>query len=434
MCICVVGAGYVGLATATCFAELGNQVMCLDVDEAKIHALESGRLPIFEPGLEEMVRRNVAAGRLRFTTSYEDALKEAQFAFIAVGTPSGVDGEADLQHVRAAVEAIADSTPHSLIIVNKSTVPVGTGDWVSDIVKRRRVDLQVAVVSNPEFLREGSAIADFLHPDRIVLGSEDQEAARLVAQLYSSLRAPLVVTNLRTAEMIKYASNCFLATRVSFINEVAAICEELGADVKEVATGMGYDKRIGASFLDAGIGWGGSCFPKDVKALAYMAVLQGTHPQLLQAVMDINRNTRRRVVMRLRKKLGSLEGKQIAIWGLAFKPDTDDVRESPAIELIRMLENEGASVRAYDPQALANAAKVLPAVGLCRTPYEAAADSDAVIVATAWNELKNLDMQRVLSSMKGSVIVDGRNVYEPESMRAIGFDYYGIGRGYAFGG
>ena len=306
--ICVVGVGYVGLVTGTCFADLGNQVTCIDIDEAKIERLKAGGMPIYEPGLEEMVRRNVQMGRLRFTTSYEEGIKDAEFVFIAVGTPSGVDGEADLKYVRMAAESIAAVMDHPLTIVNKSTVPVGTGDSVADIVEKHKVnDVDFAVVSNPEFLREGSAVLDFMNPDRIVLGSLNQVAAEQAARLYLSLRAPIMITDLRTAEMIKYASNAYLANRISFINEIASICEALGADVKEVAVGMGYDKRIGASYLDAGVGYGGSCFAKDVKALEHMASIHGRHPQMLRTVMEINRDQRRLVVQKLRNLLSSLD-------------------------------------------------------------------------------------------------------------------------------
>jgi len=428
--ICVIGAGYVGLATSACFADLGNQAICLDIVEEKIEKLNQGVMPIYEPGLEEMVRRNVAAGRLGFTTSYEEALADAEFAFIAVGTPSGVDGEADLRHVRSAVESTADVLNHRLIIVNKSTVPVGTGDWVAEIMRKRRgEDADFAVVSNPEFLREGAALNDFMNPDRVVLGSLDEEAAHQVAQLYLSLRCPIMITDLRTAEMIKYASNAFLATRVSFINEIAAICEELGADVKEVARGMGYDKRIGHSFLDAGLGWGGSCFPKDVKALAHMAVLHGTHPQLLQAVMDINRNQRRQVVLRLRRLLGSLDEKVIGVLGLSFKPNTDDMREAPAVEVIHLLQNEGATVQAYDPAAMEVARQTLQNVRLCPDPYAAAEGADALILTTEWNEFKHLNFRRIKELMRQPILIDGRNIYHPDEMRALGFQYYGVGRG-----
>jgi len=428
--ICVVGTGHVGLVTGACFADLGNRVVCLDTDEERIAGLKRGLMPIYEPGLEEVVKRNVAGGRLSFTTSYSEALKEAQFAFIAVGTPSGVDGEADLRYVRAAAESIADVMDHYIIIVNKSTVPVGTGDWIADIIRRRRGDeVEFSVVSNPEFLREGTALNDFMNPDRVVLGSLDEEAAHLVAQLYLSLRCPIMITDLRTAEMIKYASNAFLATRISFINEIAAICEALGADVKEVAQGMGYDKRIGPTFLDAGLGWGGSCFPKDVKALAHMAVLHGTHPQLLQAVMDINRNQRRRVVLRLRNVLRSLDQKVVGILGLSFKPNTDDVREAPALEIIHLLQNEGAEIRAYDPAAMKNAARILRNVAFCKDPYSVAEGADALVLVTEWNEFKHLDFQRIVGLMRQPIFIDGRNIYDPKTMQSLGFIYYGIGRG-----
>ncbi len=430
--ITVIGVGYVGLVTGTCFADLGNTVCCLDVDEAKIKTLKSGGLPIYEPGLEEMVRRNVHAGRLTFTTDYAEALREAKFVFIAVGTPEGVDGEADLKYVRAAAESVAAAMDHPLILVNKSTVPVGTGDWVADIIRATQPQpIELAVVSNPEFLREGSAILDFMNPDRVVLGSLNQEAASEVAQLYLSLRAPIIVTDLRTAEMIKYASNAFLATRISFINEIANICERLGADVKEVAVGMGYDKRIGHSFLDAGIGYGGSCFPKDVKALAHMASIHGTHPQLVKAVMDINQYQRRQIILKLREVLGSkLRGKVIGILGLAFKPNTDDMRESPASEIARLLLHEGVHVKGYDPVAMRNAAKILPDMQLAEDPYDLAEDCDAIVVCTEWNEFKHLDMGRVKEAMHQAFIVDGRNLYEPEKMKLLGFTYRGVGRGY----
>ncbi|HTX78399.1 MAG TPA: UDP-glucose/GDP-mannose dehydrogenase family protein [Longilinea sp.] len=428
--LCVIGTGYVGLVTGTCFADLGNDVICLDVDNDRISKLKEGVMPIYEPGLEQLVAQNVRAKRLSFTTDYVEALKGAEFAFIAVGTPSGVDGEADLQYVRAAAESIADLVNDPIVVVNKSTVPVGTGDWVADIIKKRRAgkSLDFNVVSNPEFLREGSAIFDFMNPDRVVLGSTVRAAAEKVAQLYSPLRSQALITDLRTAEMIKYASNAFLATRISFINEIANMCEEMGADVTEVSRGMGLDKRIGRAFLDAGLGWGGSCFPKDVKALAHMAVLHGTHPQLLQAVMEINRNQRRRMVLKLRKALGNLDDKVIGILGISFKPDTDDIRESPSLEVIHLLQNEGAVVKAYDPQAMENAAGILQRVTLCQDPYKAAEGADALVLATAWNEFKQLDFARVKQLMRQPVVMDGRNLWDPESLRALGFTYFGVGR------
>ena len=383
MKLAIIGAGYVGLVTAACFADLSNAVTCLDIDQGKIEGLKHGKLPIYEPGLDEVVERNVKAGRLSFTTSYAEGIAQAEVVFIAVGTPSGVDGEADLRYVRSAAEAIADVMDHPLIIINKSTVPVGTGDSVANIIRKRRGEgIEFSVVSNPEFLREGSAVHDFMHPDRIVLGSEDRASVERVAHLYMPLRCTLMLTNLRTAEMIKYASNAFLATRISFINEIACICDELGADVKEVAFGMGCDRRIGHHFLEAGLGWGGSCFPKDVKALAHMADLHGTHPQLLRAVMDINQAQRRRVVRWLRGALGNLNEKTVGILGLAFKPNTDDIRESSAIDIIRMLQHEGAEIKAHDPEAMPGAQRELSNVTFCRDAYEVAEGCDALILAT----------------------------------------------------
>jgi UDPglucose 6-dehydrogenase len=428
--ICVVGTGYVGLVTGTCFADLGNEVTCLDVDPERINKLLNGEMPIYEPGLEQIVVQNVRSGRLHFSTDYPEALKGAEFAFIAVGTPSGTDGEADLQYVRSAAEAIADNVNWPIIVINKSTVPVGTGDWVAEVINQRRGTdpLEFSVVSNPEFLREGSAIGDFMNPDRVILGSLNKAAAEKVSILYQPLRCNIMITDLRTAEMIKYASNAFLATRISFINEIANICEALGADVTEVARGMGLDKRIGPSFLDAGLGWGGSCFPKDVKALEHMAVLHGTQPQLLQAVMEINRNQRRRAVMKLRKSLGSLNEKTIGVLGLAFKPNTDDIRESPALEIIHLLQNEGAHVKAYDPQAEETASKVISNVKLCENPYQVAEGADALLLATMWNEFKQLDFTRIYKIMKHPILLDGRNLWDAEPLRALGFKYIGVGR------
>jgi UDPglucose 6-dehydrogenase len=429
--ITVVGVGYVGLVTGVCFADLGNRIVCVDINEQKIAGLKQGVMPIYEPGLEELVTRNVRAGRLSFTASYAEGLEEAEFAFIAVGTPEGVDGEADLQYVRMAARSIAEVMDHPLIIVNKSTVPVGTGDWVADIIREyRNSDVDFAVVSNPEFLREGSAIADFMVPDRIVLGSLNREAAEKVAQLHLPLRAPIMITDLRTAEMIKYASNAFLATRISFINEIANICEALGADVKEVATGMGYDRRIGRTFLDAGVGYGGSCFAKDVKALAYMAEVKGRHPQLLRAVMEINAYQRRAVVRKLEEMLGDVRGKTIGLLGLAFKPNTDDMRDAPSITIAHALQVAGARVRGYDPVALKVAALVMPEVELAEDAYALAGGCDALVVVTEWNEFKNLDLARIRDLMNRPVLIDGRNVYEPALMQELGFHYRGVGRGY----
>lgn len=429
--ICVIGVGYVGLVTSTCFADLGNSVTALDINQERIENLKVGLLPIYEPGLEEMVKRNVTAGRLKFTTSYAEALEGADFAFIAVGTPEGVDGEADLQYVRQAVETIGERMQAPLIIVNKSTVPVGTGDWVAEVVRAKQPQpIPFSVVSCPEFLREGSALADFMNPARTVLGSLDRDAANRVADLHIPLRAPIMVTDLRTAEMIKYASNAFLATKISFINEIANICEALGADVKEVASGMGYDPRIGRMFLDAGLGYGGSCFPKDVKALAHMANVQGRHPQLLQAVMDINHDQRRLVVSKVRALLGGLDDKVIGLLGLAFKPNTDDMRDAPAIEIAQMLQAGGARLRGYDPVSMLAAGRLMPGVKLCEDAYEVASGVDALVVVTEWNEFKQLDLARLKQVMRQPVVVDGRNIYDPATMRRLGFQYRGMGRGH----
>ncbi len=430
--ITVVGVGYVGLVSAACFADLGNCVTALDINEERIANLRKGILPIYEPGLGEIVERTMRAKRLFFTTSYDEAVKDAEFVFIAVGTPEGVDGEADLRYVRMAAESIAKSMTQPLVIVNKSTVPVGTGDWVADIVRESQpAPIPFSVVSCPEFLREGSAITDFFNPDRTVLGSEDMEAAERVAQLHLPLRAPIMVTDLRTAEMIKYASNAFLATRISFINEISNICEALGADVKEVARGMGYDKRIGHHFLEAGVGYGGSCFPKDVKALAHMAQVHGRHPQLLQAVMDINAFQRRHVLTKLNELLDGVHGRTVALLGLAFKQNTDDMRDAPAITIAEQLHEQGAVVRGYDPVAMDVAKRIMPFLEMCDDPYVLARGADALIVMTPWNEFKHLDMQAVKDAMHTAVMIDARNLYEPAEMRALGFTYRGVGRGYS---
>jgi len=429
--ICVVGVGYVGLVTAACFADLGNRVIALDINQERVENLRRGIMPIYEPGLQEVVKRNAQSGRLSFTTSYQEGLDGTEFAFIAVGTPSGVDGEADLQYVEVSARSIAENMSAPLIIINKSTVPVGTGDWVADIIRLHQpAPIPFSVVSCPEFLREGSAIADFMQPHRTVLGSLDHDAAEKVAQLHLALRAPIVITDLRTAEMIKYASNAFLATKISFINEIANICEALGADVKEVAVGMGYDSRIGRHFLDAGIGYGGSCFPKDVKALAYMAAEKGRHPQLLHAVMEINDDRRGMAVRRLKEMLGGLQGKTVGLMGLSFKPNTDDMRDAPSIMIAQRLLTAGAKVKAYDPVAMDLAHPQMPGVEMSPDPYHLAEGCDALMIVTEWNEFKQLDLERVRQSMRQPYIFDGRNIYDPDEMKELGFHYRGMGRGY----
>ena len=437
--ICVIGTGYVGLVTGTCLADMGNSVTCVDIVAEKIERLKQGILPIYEPGLEELVERNVEAGRLHFTTSYDEGLDNAEYIFVAVNTPTGTSqGGADMRYVESAARSIAEKLDHYAVIINKSTVPVGSGDVVSRIIRNslKRPEVPFAVVSNPEFLREGSAVQDFQNPDRVVLGSSDQAAAQHVALLYLPLRAHIVITDMYTAEMIKYASNAFLATKISFINEIAQICERLGADVKEVAVGMGYDKRIGRAFLDAGLGYGGSCFPKDVRALAHMADEAGLHPQLLHAVMDINHDQRRLVVSKLTAILGSLRGCTIGVLGLAFKPNTDDMREAPSVDIIRWVTSQGAKVRVYDPiatktgrDALERAEVRMEDVSFSKDAYEVAEGVDALVIVTEWNEFKSLNMAQIHATMRRPVLVDGRNIYEAAEMNRIGFIYRGMGRG-----
>ena len=429
--ITVVGVGYVGLVTGACLADLGNQVVCINRNQVKSDNLRKGILPIYEPGLEEIVRRNNEAGRLCFTTVWDEAMAEADFVFIAVGTPTGTEGEADLAHVNASAVEIAQRIHKPVILINKSTVPIGTGDWVADIVREIRGDeVEFWVVSNPEFLREGSGVYDFMHPDRVVLGSTSRQAAERVAELYYPLGGETIITDLRTAEMIKYASNAFLATKISFINEIANICEALGADVKAVAYGMGTDHRISPHFLGAGIGWGGSCFPKDVKALVHMAELYGVRPEILRAAMHVNYDQRKRLIQKLRDIMGGFRGKTVGLLGLAFKSNTDDMRDAPSISVINMLQHEGATVKAYDPEAQENATRLLEGVIFCNDPYQVAQGADALVLVTEWNEFKQLDMARVKSLMRQPVLMDGRNIYDAKRMAEMGFVYRGMGRGY----
>src|SRR5205807_1910117 len=403
--VAVIGTGYVGLTTAVCLSELGHRVSGVDIDEEKIAALQDGKATIYEPGLDDLLPKNLKSGRLKFTTDYNQAIPGAEFVFIAVGTPPRRRGEADLVFVKQAAKSLAGAMKSTVTIVNKSTVPIGTGDIVSRIVSENlQTEIPFTVVSNPEFLREGSAVYDFMHPDRLVFGSHDGSAAQAVADLYKALKARILITDLYTAEMIKYASNAFLATRISFINEIAQICERLGADVKEVAVGMGYDKRIGRAFLDAGLGYGGSCFPKDVRALAHMAGEAGLHPQLFNAVMDINYDQRRLIVTKLTSILGSLRGCTVGILGLAFKPNTDDMREAPSVDIIRWVTSQGAMVQVYDPVATQTGREALEREGIrmetvtfCDSAYEVAQDADALVMVTEWNEFKSLNMLQIRS-------------------------------------
>jgi UDPglucose 6-dehydrogenase len=428
--IAVVGTGYVGLTTAACLADLGHQVTALDIDEGKIAVLKSGKPTIYEPGLEPLMARTIDAGNLRFTSDYAQAIPDADFVFVAVGTPMGRRGEADLVFIKQAAKSIAGAMKKTLTVINKSTVPIGTGNVVSRIIgENLEREIPFSVVSNPEFLREGSAIQDFMHPDRLVFGSHDEAAAKGVAALYSKLDTTILITDLHTAEMIKYASNAFLATRISFINEIARICERVDADVKVVSEGMGLDRRIGPMFLDAGIGYGGSCFPKDVKALARMAETLGYHPELLDAVMEINLDQRTLFVEKLREVLGGLRDQVIGILGLAYKPNTDDIREAPAVDVINSLQQKGARIRAYDPKAMPVLRHLIGnGIEYCQDAYGAAKGADALLLVTEWDEFRTLDLSQIKQAMRRPVIVDGRNIYDPKVMRELGFVYRGVGR------
>jgi len=426
--VAVIGAGYVGLTTAACLADLGNEVTVVDIDQAKIAQLRHHRLHFYEPGLQEVVERNARAGRLQFTTAYADAVPGAEFAFIAVATPEGEGGEADLRYVEAAARSIAQAMDGYLIIVNKSTVPIGTGDVVTERVHAGGASHPFDVVSNPEFLREGSALRDFMQPDRVVIGAHNRDAGEKVAALYGSLEAPVLLYDIYTAEMVKYASNSFLPARISFINEISRICERVGADAKLVAEGMGLDHRIGPHFLEAGIGYGGSCFPKDVKALTAIAERFDLHPALLTAVIDINRDQRMLAVDKLAECVGELSGTTIGLLGLSFKPNTYDMREAPSIDIARVLVARVAGVRAYDPAAMERARELMPELEYRRDAYEVADGADGVVVVTEWNEFRQLDLRRLQRSMRNPVLVDGRNIYDPERMRSLGFTYRGVGR------
>ncbi|HEU5192556.1 MAG TPA: UDP-glucose/GDP-mannose dehydrogenase family protein [Methylomirabilota bacterium] len=430
MNICVVGTGYVGLVTGAVFADLGNDVVCVDKVRGKIDSLKAGKMPIYEPGLEEMVVRNIEDGRLTFTTDLPAAVRQSDVIFIAVGTPPRESGETDLSHVEAVAAEIGKTMDRYKVIVNKSTVPVGTGELVREVIARHQVrPIEYDVVSNPEFLREGSAIEDTLRPDRIVIGAANQGAAMKLVELYAPLERPMIITDLPSAEVIKYASNAFLAAKISFINAIANVCESAGADVTQVMKGMGMDGRIGGAFLQAGLGYGGSCFPKDVDSLIHTAGRLGYDFKMLKAVVDINRERSGRLVEMIRKVLGPLDDITVAVLGLAFKPNTDDMREAKSIDVVHHLIAAGAIVRAYDPVAGENARPLLPeSVVYAASPYEAAQDADAVVIITEWNEFKYLNLERLRGVLRRRIVFDGRNIWEPERMRRLGFEYYSIGR------
>lgn len=430
MRISVIGSGYVGLVTAAVFADMGNEVACVDVDAEKIASLNKKIMPIYEPGLEEMVRRNMEEERISFSTDVGASIEFAEIIFICVGTPPNNNGETNLTYVEEAAKTIGRHLNGYKIIVNKSTVPVGTGDIVRRVVNgSKNSDHEFDVVSNPEFLREGSAIADALNPDRIVIGAPAKHVAVKLLELYATLGAPMVVTDVQSAELIKYASNAFLAMKISFINAVADICEKASANVTDVARGIGLDKRIGREFLNAGLGYGGSCFPKDVLSLVYTSGELGVDFGLLKEVVRINEDRVQHFVRRIIERFPNMKDRTFGVLGLAFKPDTDDLREAKSLEIIRMLRKLGATIKTYDPVAMEGAKKIKPDLDYCDSAYDAAEGVDALIFVTEWREFRLLNMERIKSLMKSPVIFDGRNIYDPERKRSMGFEYYSIGRG-----
>jgi UDPglucose 6-dehydrogenase len=435
MRVAVIGSGYVGLVSGACFSEFGVEVVCVDLDADKIARLTRGEMPIYEPGLDQLVASNVAAKRLSFTTDLPGAVKSADAVFIAVGTPSRRgDGHADLSYVFGAAEEIARSLDDYTVIVTKSTVPVGTGRKVADIIRKTRPDANFDVVSNPEFLREGSAIGDFMRPDRVIIGADDDRARDVMRRLYrplSLIEVPILFTSRETAEIIKYATNSFLATKITFINEIADLCEKVGADVHDVARGIGFDGRIGRKFLHPGPGYGGSCFPKDTLALVRTAEAQGVPIRIIETVVAVNDARKKAMAKRIAKAAGGdIEGKTIAVLGLAFKPDTDDMRESPALDIVPALLEMGALVRSFDPAAMGEARKLLPGKGLafCKDAYDAMTGADVLVILTEWNEFRSLDFAEVKKRLKKPVVVDLRNIYSPAEMAAAGFDYSCVGR------
>lgn len=426
----IIGSGYVGLVTGACFAEIGHDVLCVDNDERKIKILEGGGIPFYEPGLEELVKKNREAGRLRFSARTKDAVDTCEVIFICVGTPPKEGGEADLSAIERVASEIAENMTEYRLIVEKSTVPVQTGRRIKRTIElRKKKNVEYDVASNPEFLREGSAIYDFMHPDRIVIGVESERAAKILREIYEPIKAPIIETNIESAEIIKHASNSFLAMKISFINAVSIICERSGADVMKVAEGMGYDRRIGKEFLRAGIGFGGSCFPKDLSAFIKIAEKLGYEFNLLKEVEKINQEMRHLFVKKMEDLLWNLKEKKIAIFGLSFKPNTDDMRSAPSIDIINLLRKEGAYISAYDPRAMEKAKEIMPDIEYAKDPYEAATDADAIGIVTEWDEFGKLDYKRIRNLMRTPIILDGRNMLDPEEMRKLGFIYRGMGRG-----
>lgn len=432
MHIGIIGTGYVGLVTGACFAEFGVFVTCVDKDEKKIRALRKGNVPFYEPGLDDLVKRNIRQGRLKFTTRVGDAVDESLVVFIAVGTPPRGDGSAELKYIDAVAKEIAAHMNGYKVIVTKSTVPVGTGKRVRQtIAENLREQNNFDVVSNPEFLREGAAIEDFMRPNRVVLGADSQQAVAILKDLYKPLyllETPFVITSVETAELIKYASNSFLATKISFINEIANLCDKVGADVNVVAKGMGLDQRIGSKFLHAGPGFGGSCFPKDTKALLRLAERHGIELSVVGAAISANERQRDMMLDKIKRGMGGLKGKIVAVLGLSFKPNTDDLRDAPSIYLIERLLKEKAKLRTYDPAAMDNAKGLFPGIVFCKDPYDAAKGADALVIVTEWNQFRNLDLEKIKGLLRQPFFFDLRNIYEPEKMKKTGFKYFCVGR------
>ncbi len=429
MDICIVGSGHVGLVTGACLAELGNKVVCTDDDVKKIEILNRGSIPFYEPELETLLHRNMKKSTLHFTTDIEEGVRISEIIFVCVGTPQKPTGEADSLYVELASRRIAKAMNGYKIIVEKSTVPVKTGGWIKNTIKlNNKSNYNFDVVSNPEFLREGKAVYDFLHPDRIVLGVETEMAAKIMVELYKPIKAPIIVTNLETAELIKHASNAFLALKISYINVIANICEKVGADVTKVAEGMGHDKRIRREFLDAGIGYGGYCLPKDVAAFIRMAADVGCDFEILKAVQKINENQRHQIVNKAKNILWNLDGKIIGVLGLSYKPNTDDMREAPSVDIIRQLQEAGAKIKAYDPKAMNNAKEVLHDVEFCPDPYQVAKGADLLVLVTEWDEFKGLDLLKIKELLNTPAIIDGRNMFDPAKLKELGFIYQGVGR------
>jgi UDPglucose 6-dehydrogenase len=432
MHIGIIGTGYVGLVTGACFAEFGLFVTCVDKDEKKIKALKKGIIPFYEPGLDELVKRNVKQGRLNFTTKISKAVETSLVIFIAVGTPRRGDGSADMKYVEDVAKDIANHMDDYKVIVTKSTVPVGTGERIREIISQNlKSHTDFDIVSNPEFLREGSAIEDFMRPNRVVIGAASGQAVAIMKDLYKPLyliETPIVITNIETAELIKYASNSFLATKISFINEMATLCEKVGADVHMVAKGMGLDQRIGPKFLHPGPGYGGSCLPKDTSALLKIAEEHNVYLGIVDAAVRANEKQREHMVERIKDSMGALKGKTLAVLGLSFKPNTDDIRDAPSVPIIRDLLREGAKIRAYDPVSAEEAEKIMPEIKYCREPYTAIKGSDALVIMTEWNEFRNLDVDKIKALLTGPFFFDLRNIYDPQKMKDKGFRYYSVGR------